>query len=562
MAKPATGLTSRRDEVKRCAATFAFIAMTSAAWPAIAAAPAARATVIKVQVNNGPPGTFQLDDQGNAIDAHDGEIRRFGDRYYLYGTSYGCGFRWNDKSAPFCDFRVYSSTDLMHWHDNGPLFDTGTPAWQKRCDGATYGCFRPHVVYNASTHRYVLWINSYEVPVGYHVFTAARPTGPFVEAALPKLAINTSQPAGLNHGDHDVFVDHDGTAYLAFTDWRRKGDIVVEQLNASYLSGTGHYVRLGLKATEAPALFRRGDTYYLTFSDPNCGYCDATGTSYLHASSPLGPWIGQPGAEKGGEVGMHRGLSISKDSCGGQPAAVNVLPGRDGPVFLYQSDRWHHADVNEALATHYWEPLRFDTAGHIQPLACANSFELAIAGVRGGSANADNAKHDRPLSAPASAPDIHDGRQRAQIVSMPRDGRLDEVTIAAFRQGKVGGPLQLGVARVEANGQPGSVIASRTVSPAEVSWSPSQIGLCVGASVRKGEKFAVLVASIASGSGYGVLLAPTRSTDTSDAWTRSGGAWTPMSESMLMDVMLGSEGNAATCRNTPSTKVRRADSST
>ncbi|WP_426699600.1 family 43 glycosylhydrolase [Rhodanobacter sp. Col0626] len=512
----------------------------------MAETPSTRAPAIDVQVHNGPPGTFRLNDQGNAIDAHDGEIRHFGDRYYLYGTSYGCGFRWNDKSAPFCDFRVYSSTDLMHWRNDGPLFDTGTPAWQKRCDGATYGCFRPHVIYNASTRRYVLWINTYEVPVGYHVFTAAQPTGPFVEAALPKLAINTSQPAGLNHGDHDIFVDRDGTAYLAFTDWRRKGDIVVEQLDANYLSGTGHYVRLGLKATEAPSLFRRGDTYYLAFSDPNCGYC-ATGTSYMHAASPLGPWIGQSDTGKGG---LHRGFPISKDSCGGQPAAVNVLPGRDGPVFLYQSDRWHHGDVNEALATHYWEPLRFDAAGRIQPLTCADTFELAIVGVHGGNANNHNADRDRPLSATASAPDIHDEHQRAQVVAMSHDGRLDKVMVAAFRQANVDGPLQLSVARVEANGQPGAVIASRTVPPAEVSWSPSQVGLCVGANVRQGEKIAVLVTSTASGSGYGVLLAQARSAGTSHAWTRSGGVWTPMSESMLADVMLDATGGTSACRNT------------
>lgn len=38
-------------------------------------------------------------------------------------------------------------------------------------------------------------------------------------------------------------------------------------------------------------MFRRGDRYYVTYSDPNCGYC-TTGTSYLTAPSPLGPWTG------------------------------------------------------------------------------------------------------------------------------------------------------------------------------------------------------------------------------------------------------------------------------
>ncbi|PTR35296.1 glycosyl hydrolase family 43 [Luteibacter sp. OK325] len=332
---------------------------------------------VHVHLDNGLPGTARVDDEGHPIDAHDGQIQRFGDRYYLYGTRYGCGFRWNDKKAPFCGFVVYSSSDLAHWRAEGPLFDATTPSWQKRCDGSTYGCFRPHVVFNARTQRYVLWINSYEVAVGYHVFTATTPTGPFVEAPLPKLAINRDQPPGLNHGDHDVFVDHDGTAYLAYTDWRRKGDIAIEQLDESYLSGTGRYARVGLKATEAPSIFRRGDTYYLTFSDPNCGYC-TTGTSYLHATSPLGPWTGKPAS---GEMArQHRGLKISATSCGGQPADVATLPGPDGPVFLFQSDRWDNGNPSETHATHYWEPLRFDARGAIEPLSCASGFDIDMTG--------------------------------------------------------------------------------------------------------------------------------------------------------------------------------------
>ncbi|WP_375481631.1 family 43 glycosylhydrolase [uncultured Jatrophihabitans sp.] len=237
--------------------------------------------------------TLRFDTAGNAIDAHDGGTVRFGDTYYLYGTSYGCGFTWQGPGSPFCGFRVYSSTDLSRWTDRGALFDAHTPAWQQACNGSTYGCFRPHVVYNAHTRRYVLWFNSYDNTVDYHVFTAARPTGPFVEAPKPTLAINkAASPTGADNGDENLFVDHDGTAYLAYTDWIGGGDLVVEQLDRTYTSGTGRFVRLNTRSTEAPGLFRRGARYYLTYSDPNCGYCGGTGTSYLTASSPLGPWTG------------------------------------------------------------------------------------------------------------------------------------------------------------------------------------------------------------------------------------------------------------------------------
>jgi len=359
---------------------FSYLVIACVAWlalttVAVASPKAQNRHTMHVHLENGAHDAARVDDDGRALDAHDGQIQRFGDRFYLYGTRYGCGFRWNDKRSPFCGFVSYSSTDLMHWHAEGALFNAAIPYWQKRCDGSTYGCFRPHVVFNARTQRYVLWINSYDVSVGYHVFTATRPTGPFVEAPLPKLAVNRDVPPGLNHGDQDVFVDRDGTAYLAYTDWRRKGDIVVERLDDNYLSGTGHFRRIGLRSTEAPSMFRRGDTYYLTFSDPNCGYC-ATGTSYLRARSPMGPWVGKPANSEADR--QHRGLPVSETSCGGQPADVAMLPGRGGPVFLYQSDRWDNGNPSETHATHYWEPLRFDAEGEIQPLTCARGFDVEL----------------------------------------------------------------------------------------------------------------------------------------------------------------------------------------
>ena len=68
-------------------------------------------------------------------------------------------------------------------------FNAKNPLWQSRCDGKTYGCFRPHVVYNEKNKNYVLWINVYDNVSGYRVFTGKTPTGPFIEAADPKLAL-------------------------------------------------------------------------------------------------------------------------------------------------------------------------------------------------------------------------------------------------------------------------------------------------------------------------------------------------------------------------------------
>lgn len=320
---------------------------------------------LKAQVINFTANGKQItrfDNLGNAVDAHDGEIAKFGDTYYLYGTSYDCGFEWNNKTAPFCGFKTYSSKDMMNWKDEGFLFDSKNLLWQSRCDGKTYGCFRPHVVYNTKYKTYVLWINVYDNVSGYRVFTAKNPIGPFMEVAEPKIAINHNMPAaGLNNGDHDLFIDDDGKGYLAFTNWRATGTIAIEALTDDYLSGTGKYIdSITPGKTEAPALFKRKGIYYLTYSDPNCGYCSGTGTSYKTAKSPLGPWS--------------EGKKISDNSCGGQPSFVSTMKINSETIYLYGSDLWNNAAKNEALANFYWAPLDFEADGSISPIDCLKSF--------------------------------------------------------------------------------------------------------------------------------------------------------------------------------------------
>jgi hypothetical protein len=243
--------------------------------------------MVSTLTNSDPRGNqvVRFDTVGNAIDAHDGGIVRFGHTYYLYGTSYGCGFVWQQTGSRWCGFKVYSSPDLVHWTDRGYTFNAATSYWQQHC---TYnGCFRPHVIYNRATRKYVLWFNLAS-PSGYMAMTSASPAGPFTGPSAPTLAVEGS------NGDENLFVDSDGTGYVVYTAANQGYDLIVERLNGSYTSGTGSYARLHTSFVEAPAMFERHGLYYVTFSDPACPYCTATGTAYLTARSPLGPWQGRP----------------------------------------------------------------------------------------------------------------------------------------------------------------------------------------------------------------------------------------------------------------------------
>lgn len=408
----------------------------------------------------------KFDALGNAVDAHDGMIAYFDGIYYLYGTSYDCGFEWNNKTAPFCGFKVYTSKDLVNWKDEGFLFDAKNQVWQTRCDGKTYGCFRPHVVFNRKYQHYVLWINVYDNVVGYRVFTSKYPTGPFTEVAEPKLAINSDKPAaGLNNGDHDLFVDDDGTAYLALTDWRANGALAVEQLTDDYLSGTGKVTaHITDGRTEAPALFKRKGIYYITYSDPNCGYCSGTGTSYKTAPSALGPWSA--------------GKKISDNSCGGQPSFVSTIKLPGDTLYLYGSDLWNNAAKNEALANFYWMPLTFEPDGTIRPMECEKVSRI-------NRKNTDPGVNNTPAF--KAVCDISNTVVREQPFTSVRSGKLKRLDLAVLKSGNPNAGLIIDL--YELKGDQKHLMKSMELSADSIGWSAKNIAINPNIPVKKSGKY-------------------------------------------------------------------------
>ena len=417
---------------------------------------------------------------GDAIDAHDGEIAFFNGVYYLYGTSYGCGFEWGHKDAPFCGFKVYTSRDLVNWKDRGYLFDASTAIWQTRCNGNTYGCFRPHVIYNKNSSRYVLWINVYDNSVGYRVFSSHNPAGPFVEQAEPELAVNKGAAvAGLNNGDHDTFVDDDGTAYLAYTDWRAKGAIAIEQLSTNYLTGTGKVTSAITKGkTEAPSLFKRKGIYYLVYSDPNCGYCSGTGASYRTAPSPMGPWS--------------EGIRISDNSCGGQPSFVSSIKLESGEVFLFGSDLWNNGAKNEALANYYWAPLTFAANGAINKIECDRTFNIY---------SSERVTDRKGLTENYLAPvcDIDSMAKRSQTFIADKDGILESLSLSCFKAGYPSDGLL-----IEIKNAGGESLQSLKIAADSISWSPKNTTIHPAIRLQKGGRYSITVSTGAAKGSYGL----------------------------------------------------------
>jgi hypothetical protein len=341
----------------------------------------------QVVIDNSQP---RRDTGGQIVDAHDGCLRFFEGKYYLYGTRYGD----TDGGGKTNRYVVYSSTNLKDWTNEGVILEN--------VPRRVY--FRPSVIYNERTHKYVLWYNA-DGKMG--LATADRPQGPFSEvnggAAMSHGHKGTDNTGGT--GDLSLFVDDDGTAYIAysydesapseedaFKRWFTSKEpiphhqIVVEQLTADYLGSAGRVTKPIAGNVEAPAMFRRGNSYYLLF-DNTCAICSAgTGVRVYIAQHPLGPFTYKGNINR--DQQKSRGLPSPwtfpgtgrKDAIiKAQQNYVAALPGPNSDQYLWMGDRWGSApDDIMGHDFQYWGVLSFDPDGMIEQLRNQDFWTIEI----------------------------------------------------------------------------------------------------------------------------------------------------------------------------------------
>lgn len=301
----------------------------------------------------------------SGLDAHDGMIAEVGSTYYLYGTRYGCGFNWRQAGTPWCGFGVWTSTDKVRWTFVRNLFDPGSSnswrngeSWQTTCGILGGGCFNPRMVRRASDGVWILWFNAPDDfrrtrANAYYAMGCQGPAGPCGAGVAGGTTHKPNLYTCHDNGDFSIVYDG-GTAYIACT--MANQTFSIEPLDRWWTNGTGGGLRnVGrLTAVESPAVFRSGGYLYMTYSDPNCGYCSGTGTSYLYSTTGmLGQW--------------HAGGRISARSCSGQPRSLGWV---DGGIVQW-IDQWTPSGAtNQTIAAVRIEPLTVTTAPRIQALSC------------------------------------------------------------------------------------------------------------------------------------------------------------------------------------------------
>jgi hypothetical protein len=221
----------------------------------------------EITVNNIKP---RLDINGDYIDLHDGRITKFGNTFYWYGTAYGNTSGYVRTNY----FQCYSSPDLMNWKKEGILLDN-------KPSGVYY---RPHVVYNSKTRKYVLWYNWYPKlwDGKYAVAVSDKPAGPFK-------IVNTDVKflhSDLGLGDFSIYIDDDSQAYIAYnTIAGHKGS--VEKLSDDYLSSTLQNGGFITENCEAGAIFKHNNSYYL-LTDYTCCFCtQGSGARVYVSDNPM-----------------------------------------------------------------------------------------------------------------------------------------------------------------------------------------------------------------------------------------------------------------------------------
>jgi hypothetical protein len=218
-------------------------------------APKAKGSAASALANNNPVIT-----DANA-DVADPDTRFFAGKYYIYPT-YCPSKDWNSKY-----FKCWSSTDLVHWTDEGIILNSSNVTWS-----ADNECWAPTVAFVNNTYYMYFCMNG---QIG--VATSTSPKGPFKDAVGSAL-LSTIDPC--------VFTDSDGQSYLYYGQSSPK----VRKLNANMTSfATSEAVVSGSSGfNEASEVFKRNGIYYYMWSEN-----DTRSTNYQVAygtmTNPLGP---------------------------------------------------------------------------------------------------------------------------------------------------------------------------------------------------------------------------------------------------------------------------------
>lgn len=347
------------------------------------------------------------DTNGKHINAHGGNIIKYGDTYYWYG-----------ENRPYTGFTtergvsVYSSKDMKTWKDEGIALAVS----RDYGDDIERGCImeRPKVVYCAKTKTFVMLFHLELKGRGYEAARVAfaksdSPTGPFrfvrstrvnagkwpfdmskkdIKAAKATDASKWKEwwtdewreevkkgmylwrdmEGGQMSRDMTVYVDEQGKAYH-ITSSQDNLTLLISELTDDYLDFTGKYTTVAPGGqNEAPCIFKRDGIYWMICS--GCTGWAPNEARMFRAKSIWGPWEQMPASPFVGEAAGYHNMPANK-TFGSQGTCI-IDGVFDQPVFM--ADIWNPDHLSNSL--HLWLPISFDDEGVPVIRWCDNVPEL------------------------------------------------------------------------------------------------------------------------------------------------------------------------------------------
>ena len=284
----------------------------------------------------------------------DPTIRKFGDTYYLYATTDGTGNGYGPA-------QVWVSKDFRNWRNIVMNWPTTEVVWA------------PDVVQQPDgTYRYY-YCRPCEVLVG----ESTSPVGPWRNCLGKDDAVLV--PDRFVHNaitlDPQLFRDDDGQEYLYFCTWGIYKDFGcgVAKVNGTQLGEKRLIPNTELKDIfEAPYVFKRGDTYYFTYSSGSCHdhtYRVQYATSKV---SPMGPF------EYKGCI-----LESNQDRTVHGPGHHSVLV-EDGRYYIVYHRHNLPRSVHGFNRQVCIDEMTFDTDGNILPVTPTHNAFFPLGGRKGG----------------------------------------------------------------------------------------------------------------------------------------------------------------------------------
>jgi hypothetical protein len=271
------------------------------------------------QVTSFTPGQTIRDTDGKPIKAFAGGISYFNGMYYWYGE-------FKNGTFPTAEISCYTSTDLLNWKYRGSM----VPGLHEGKLAPYLSVERPHVIYNDTTKKYVMWTHpeNKEYNMGLTaVFVSGSPTGPFsLSGIFHDRGPDGGGPFNEDNRDQSIFKDDDGKAYHIFSSHKNNG-LVISEMSSDYLRPSGKSIDVGL-VCEAPTVFKRNGVYFLLRSE--CSGFGFNDNKYATASSMLGKWTDHGVLAQGPNSANTFSTQVTE--------VVRVRGKKDAYVFV--GDRW------------------------------------------------------------------------------------------------------------------------------------------------------------------------------------------------------------------------------